>query len=197
MDTELLASIIASTPVPPLPQLVSRGDDCVDSTCSSHDTLASMLIHATQLNDMDANEKRKHLQMKLLVQYQDLFRNLLEQAVKLGAVDILDMEKVIYNTFCSYTREHIATYIPKNENSLDQHLPDLRFIPHDIACSYKHGSSLFDRTHQHLCALIDILNTENKVAGVFPNSSQTITKPIPDQTSYDELLYMYAKLVWV
>ena len=189
IDTELLASIIASTPVPPLPQLVLRGEDSVDSTCSSHDTIASMLIHAAQLNDTVANAKRKDLQMNLLLQYQDKFRDFVTSAMEVGEVDMNVMQEVIYNTFCSYTREHVATYLMKNN---EQQLPDLRFMPYDIAASYKHGSKLFDMTHQHLCALIDIINTEHAAAG-----EPGITKPVAEQTTYGYMLFMYAKLAWV
>jgi hypothetical protein len=187
IDAELLASIIASSPVPPLPQLVLRGEDSVDSTCSSHDTLASMLVRATQLNDTVANAERKDLQMKLLWQYQCAFMDLVTRTIETGVYGSVD--KDVYNLFCSYTREHVATYL---QNNKEQQLPDLRFMPYDIVSCYKHGSSLFDRTHQHLCALIDILNMEHEAAG-----EPKITKPIIDQTSYGDLLYMYAKFAWV
>lgn len=193
LDTELLASIIASTPVPPLPQLVLRGDDNVDSTCSSHDTLASMLVHVVQLNDAVANKNRHDRQMAILVKYQREFGELVTSVIENQVVDTNTVYKMIYGKFCSYTREHVAAYLPQKEDCLGEaQISDLRFMPHDIACSYKHGSSLFDKTHQHLCALIDILNTENEAA-----SLPIIKKPIATKTSYDEMIYMYAIFAWV
>ena len=70
---EVIAVILASTPVPPLPQLVIRGDDNIDSFTSSHDTLAAAMIHALHHGNELIHEARRNEQNNVMLTFHEAF----------------------------------------------------------------------------------------------------------------------------
>jgi hypothetical protein len=129
---ELRAAILGSLPYPPIPVSLSRieegsnrlGGEVVQTT---HDLLSVLLSDACVKHTVSENMERQEKQKAVLQNFlRDLVRNGLQPYPEL------------YQTYCSYSLQHISTYAAAAAN------PDICFLPHDHVCKG-------DRTHLRMC----------------------------------------------
>ena len=188
---EVIAVILASTPVPPLPQLVIRGEDNLDSFTSSHDTLAAAMIHVLHHGNEKTHEERRKKQNEVLMVFQETFGEVYKKW-QLGLFDgEHDFYMSIYDTFCGYTRYILATYDPQGRTVESI---DLRFEAYDNIKSCKKGESIFDSTYDHLSSLINILNHEIETS---EDGREKVQIQRPEKIRYDEMLQLYFLYAWI
>jgi hypothetical protein len=188
---EVIAVILASTPVPPLPQLVIRGDDNTDSFTSSHDTLAAAMIHALYHGNQINHDERREQQINILDGFQKEFIDIQIKSQTGYYQNESEFCKAIYDTLCAYTRSVIATYDPQGR-TVDR--IDLRFEAYNNVQNCKSGESIFDTTYDHLSSLMNIINHE------IENSEDGREKIHLDPARalrYDTMLQMYYRHAWI
>ena len=130
-DREVRAMVLLSLPYPPLPVLAARIEEGrhlpEDGTTTSHTLFARALAECTWRNDDAANAARR-------LRQQAVFKRFLH-AMGPGGGFALDDPERLYQLYCRFTLEHLATYLPEG------HPIDVRFQP------YAH-SAKGDRAHR-------------------------------------------------
>jgi hypothetical protein len=190
-QAEVLAAILASMPVPPLPQIVVRGEDSEDGFASSHDTIAASMIHVM----LHANEKvhtaRQSKQHELLRVYADIFKGI-ETSQDAGLYKNKDeFYTAIYTALCAYTRGILSVNDPQGRSPDDL---DIRFEAHSSISSSKRGDSVFDMTYDHLSALVNVINHENSMQEI---SVDKIELPSATNITYNDMLQLYFVNAWI
>jgi hypothetical protein len=188
---EVISVILASTPVPPLPQLVIRGDDNLDSFTSSHDTLAAAMIHVMNHGNEKTHDVRRKQQNELLMTFHEEFGHIYKRWQMGSFHDPTEFSESIYNKFCGYTRSILATYDPEGRSVSSI---DMRFEAYENVCSCKRGESIFDSTYDHLSSLINILNHEIETA---QDGREKILLDRPEKIKYHEMLHLYFIYAWI
>ena len=136
-NRELRAMILAALPYPPLPvearHFDEDGNQLGDSTMvTSHDIISNLVEQAwTRDQSATSHEKMERQREVLRCFLSDLVRN------GIPAVDAL------YEVYCKHTRDHIATYYPKD------HVPELKFFPLSHVCK---GDKVHIRTCDWMAA---------------------------------------------
>lgn len=176
---EMVATVLAALAVPPLPQLVLRGDDLHAGLTSSHDTIAASLINAMRYHSARQHDERRMRQNRaherFVARFEQIAKN--ERPQKTPAD--------IYDAFCAYTREYVANFDLQGvgaDKALAQN--DLRFESYESVRSCRAGDALFDNTYKHLTALSAVVYGQPRL-------------PPPRELSYDSMLREYVALGWV
>jgi hypothetical protein len=188
---ELIAVILASTPVPPLPQMVIRGDDNTDSFTSSHDILAAAMLHALYHGNQANHDERRHQQINILTGFQKEFEDIQIKSHTGYYQNESEFCKMIYDTLCAYTRSVIATYDPQGRSVQSI---DLRFEAYHNIRNCKSGESIFDTTYDHVSSLINIINHEIENS---EDGRQKIHIDPAQSVRYDTMLQLYYRHAWI
>jgi hypothetical protein len=106
-----IAMVLVSLPLPPLPVLACRGEDAVESVCSSHDLHAMMMATDAQRVAQGAvtaeqHENRRLRKCALLNKLRDDVRELLERA---DLDDVWTCDQC-YGLVCEALRKYWAEY---------------------------------------------------------------------------------------
>lgn len=117
------AMILLTLPYPPLPLLAARveqddGRLQDDGVVTSHTLLARALVEAVARNSPAENTRRKARQI-------DVFQRFLHV---MGTDGFFSAPERVYQIYCAFTIEHIATYFPSG------HPLDIRFQPFASIC---------------------------------------------------------------
>ena len=120
-NRELRAMVLVSLPYPPLPVLAARVElddgrlhEDASTALTSHTLIAHGLDEAMARNRPEENADRKERQM-------DVFRRFLHAMATEGF--FMQSPEPLYQLYCRFTLEHIATYFPPG------HPVDIRFQP--------------------------------------------------------------------
>ena len=136
-NRELRAMILAALPYPPLPvearHFDEDGNQLGDSTMVTSHDIISNLVEQSWTRDQSATSREK------MERQREVLRCFLSDLVRNGipAVDAL------YEVYCKHTRDHIATYYPKD------HVPELKFFPLSHVCK---GDKVHIRTCDWMAA---------------------------------------------
>lgn len=127
---EIRSMILASTPYPPLPVVVSQVEDMTvgqETVTTSHAVLSQCLQTAAVKNDDKANKDRQRRQIEV---FQRFLHGLAESGFDLSGGEL-------YDFYCRHTKLHLETYFDGKET-------ELRFMP----LSY---IAKGDQVHQRMC----------------------------------------------
>ena len=141
---ELRAAILASLPFPPIAIRLKRTEEgCsepgLDVIQTTHDLLSLLLRDACVSFTVSENKARQ-------LKQQDVLRDFLKDLVRNG----LQPYPALYQTYCSSTLRHMATYPSAGTN------PQLCFMPHDYVCK---GDRVHLQTCDYMAAQSRILQT--------------------------------------
>jgi hypothetical protein len=202
IQPEIIAAILATTPVPPLPQMVLRGEDSRPSLSSSHDTIASSLIAVMQHKSAVDHKVRLMKQVATLAQYREVFCGMRADAG--GGSKIPGRE--IYETLCAYTRSMVANFDLQGLGDKALSNMDMRFENYDSVSSCKAGERLFDTTYEHLSAVLTVVRNEAKeqqdadtdtVRSDRTLDVQDFVLPPATDMCYDDMLRVYIQYAWM
>ena len=138
---DLLGSIIAASPCPPLPIQVKRIDNVsglpIIGYANSHHILMQAYIHAMNRNHAKDNEQREITQKALTAVLNTAFCELEE-----------DPEK-IYNSCTTFTRAYLHAFMPNRD------VLDARFASYsDVASDTYNNNPIVRSSCEHLAGLI-------------------------------------------
>ena len=116
-NRELRAMILAALPYPPLPvqarHFEEDGNELGDYTMvTSHDIISNLIEQSWRRDQTTTSPDRQEKQREVL-------RCFLRDLVKDGIPTV----DVLYEIYCTHTRDHIASYYPKGSS------PELKFFP--------------------------------------------------------------------
>lgn len=135
---EMRAMILLTLPYPPLPLLAARveADDGrlqEDGVITSHTLIARALDESMARNNPAENTQRKARQI-------DVFQRFLHV---MGTDGFFSAPERVYQIYCAFTIEHIATYFPPG------HPLDIRFQPFASICK---GDPVHAKIAEYLAA---------------------------------------------
>ena len=179
---DLIGSVIAANPCPPLPLQSMRIDPETDKSMvrflNTHHILMQSYAFAMQRDNPDENLIRKITQTELTRVFMTVFANTSEPP---------DPEK-LYAAAGKFTREYLHSFLPK------MRIPDARFAPYDeIARSTSKNNPIVYGTCEHLAGLMyyDERNVGEDDTVVEQRPYADILTSLKD-LPYSTLLCMYA-----
>jgi hypothetical protein len=178
---DLIGSVIAANPCPPLPLISFQVSDGKSRLryLNTHHILMQSYAHAIQRDDPSANEVRKATQLQLTHELMTVF-------VKIDATP-----EALYNSASTFTRSYLHSFFPKMQ------VPDARFAPYDEVAKDTPGQNPIVRAaSEHLAGMI--LYDECPVEGddtldeafVQPRSYSDIVESLNNKP-FSQLLSMY------
>jgi hypothetical protein len=138
---DLLGSVVAANPCPPLPLQVMRTDTKtgkkIDGFANTHHVLMQAYMHAMQRNCLKDNTEREKTQTDLTTTFQNAFSN-----------PSNDPEK-LYSACTTFTRSYLHAFMPNRP------MVDARFAPYDdIASDTYTKNTIIKSSCEHLAGLI-------------------------------------------
>lgn len=137
---DLLGSVVAANPCPPLPLKCTRRDPAtdrhVDGFANTHHVLMQAYAFAIQRNSATDNAQREVSQTKLTNTFLTAFRS------------TLSPEK-LYDASTIFTRSYLHSFMP------DRPIPDARFAPYEEISSSTHDNNpIVKAACEHLAGMI-------------------------------------------
>jgi hypothetical protein len=137
---DLLGSVVAANPCPPLPLKCTRRDPATDrhveGFANTHHVLMQAYAFAMQRNSATDNAQREQTQTLLTNAFVTTFR------------DTTDPEK-LYVAATTFTRAYLHSFMPNRP------VPDARFAPYDeIASSTHENNPVVKAACEHLAGMI-------------------------------------------
>jgi len=152
---DLLGSVVAANPCPPLPLLVNRTDSKtgrpIDGFGNTHHVLMQAYSHAMQRGNEKANAERMATQTALTEVLMQAF-HADGPATAPGAVadpDPLPNPEALYTACTTFTRNYLHAFMP------DRPVPDARFAAYDDVSTDSYGGNPIVRAScEHLAGMI-------------------------------------------
>ena len=150
---DLLGSVVAANPCPPLPLLVNRTDSKtgrpIDGFGNTHHVFMQAYTHAMQRGNEKANAKRMAAQTELT---QVLMRAFHADGMQTGIVtdaDPLPNPEGLYEACTTFTRSYLHAFMP------DRPVPDARFAAYDDVSTDSYRTNPIVRAScEHLAGMI-------------------------------------------
>ena len=152
---DLLASVVAANPCPPLPLLVSRTDAKtgrpIDGFGNTHHVLMQAYTQAMQRGNEKANAKRRATQTALTQVLMQAFHADGPETAPGAAPDPdpLPDPEGLYGACTTFTRNYLHAFMP------DRPVPDARFAAYDDVSTDSYGTNPIVRAScEHLAGMI-------------------------------------------
>ena len=138
---DLLGSIVAASPCPPLPLQVNR-KDChtgkdIIGFANTHHILMQAYVHAMNRDCKKDNEEREKTQIELT------------RVLQLAFCDPTKSPEQLYNSCTTFTRAYLHAFMPER-NSIDARFPPFS----EIACDSSKTNNIIRSACEHLAGLI-------------------------------------------
>jgi hypothetical protein len=146
-NREIRTMVLLSLPYPPLPVLAATTEDgrlSGEQVTTSHSFIARGLDEAMARKDQKENSERKARQL-------DVFRRFLHT---MGTEGFFCLPDRLYQIYCAYTLEHIATYFPPG------HPVDIRFEP---LSSITRGDKAHEKMAEYMAAVSVLYEDKNPI----------------------------------
>ena len=170
---DLLGSIVAANPCPPLPLQVTRKDahtgrDIV-GFANTHHVLMQAYVHAMNRDCVEDNSQREKTQIELT------------RVLQLAFSDPSKSPEQLYNSCTTFTRAYLHAFMPKRD------VMDARFPPFDdIACDSSKNNNIIRCACEHLAGLIYYDEGGSR-------TYEEILSPLKDM-QYSRILSKYAEV---
>jgi hypothetical protein len=167
-----VALVLVTLPLPPLPVVVSKGDNCECATCSSHDLHAVMLRTQMHMLHTEAFSDTEH--MKRMEAKNDAITCLYK-----GIKDTLQKHETLDDAATAECYTHLCSAFRAYTSGYAHSCRDIRILPiSDVVCG--------DSVHRQACAYVAaVMDTHDEMS----NRSLSYTFLLQKW-----LLYMHAQL---